>query len=227
MQRSKTKSLPSFEALPAGDRQTLYTRRMWREFYRCARIATGESEPVPSRVAALALAHTGVETAYGAYLYGWNVGNVMTTGDESYFAGQDTMPEAAPDGSTTNKIFAAKFRWYPNAFAGVADYLRVVRDRDRYVRAWAAMLAGDPYFLIELRHAGYFTGRSYVHSGESLARLDTDEELVGVFTQHVQRVNADTDDLRPSKGRFALGLSIVASVGLGATLTTLRGLAND
>jgi len=227
VQRAKTKSLPSFEALPSGDRQTKYARLMWREFYRAARIATDELDPVPCRVATLALAHTGVETAYGAYLYGWNVGNIMAQGTEHFYASQDTTAEPLPGGGTGNKVFAARFVWYPTAFAGVAGYLKVVRDRERYAKAWAAMMAGDPYFLIELRHGGYFEGRSYVHAGETLPRVDTDEEILAVFVQHVQRVNADTCDLRPTKGRAVLGMAIAGSFAASSVATTLANMLED
>lgn len=50
------------------------------------------------------------------------------------------------------------FRAYKTAIEGAEDYIKLVSQRSRYVKAWQALLAGDPVqYVKELRAGGYFT----------------------------------------------------------------------
>lgn len=51
-----------------------------------------------------------------------------------------------------------RFRAYPTPAAGAEDYLRLLRERQRFAPAWRAALRGDPEaFCDELKRGGYFT----------------------------------------------------------------------
>lgn len=221
--RAAVKSAPELVRIAdGGSRLTAYVRRFWPTFYRLAQ-STTDSDEAARNLAAVALAHTGAETAHGLALYGWNFGNL--TGAADYFERNDTKPRETSAGVVNDPI-VLRFAWFPNETKGAAAYYRTIRDAPRYAGAWWRAVAGSPSYLPELRSAGYFTGRSWVHPGESLPRLDTDAELAAAFGKHLDRVRSDVAILEGNpQRRQTIGIAIVGSVVASAVLSTVVYLA--
>lgn len=103
------------------------------------------------------LAQWALETGRGLHMHNYNLGNIKsnaTSGDWCFFACNEIIGGKVvwfePDHPS------CCFRSYPTLEAGAEDYLTILRNR--FSKAWPAVLAGDPYkFVSALKNQGYFT----------------------------------------------------------------------
>ena len=211
--RARTTSLPGYAALKLRARLDLFARRLWPTARELAFYAAG-TRTQGDNLARCAIGHAGGETAFGSSLYGWNVGNIVAGSDSrDWFAATDTAPAPAPGGGTTDVTYAVRFRWYHTLRAGLTDYILAIA-KPRYSEAWAAALEGSPSFLPLARKGGWFVGRSRLHAGETVPRVDTDAELEQAFTVSLELVGAATPS--PGPARRIVGGAVL--VGLGAAM---------
>lgn len=137
--------------------------------------ALGRAWPdaAPAQLCVL-LAQWALETARGAAMHCWNVGNIKcpagdASHDYTYFACTEVV-----NGKTVAiepPAIGCRFRAFLSLDAGVSDYLATVRAR--FGSAWPAVLAGDPEsFAALLKAAGYYTAPEPSYAAGLRARYD-------------------------------------------------------
>jgi hypothetical protein len=116
---------------------------------RAALLAAG----LPAAAVPIVLAHSALETAAWRGLWGWNVGNIVATGNVAW--------QALPG-------VALPFRVYPSLAAGAADFVALLAARGAVAPAAAGDLAG---YVAALKAGGYAgPGADYVAYQAGIAR---------------------------------------------------------
>lgn len=107
----------------------------------------------------VAWAHVALENAHGRGLWNWNFGNISTSGAWPTGFYVIRVPERVRRNPDVWKPIDMKFRSYPTASAGAADYWSFMRAE--YGAAVDLFDAGNAYAAgIELGRAGYYTAHA-------------------------------------------------------------------
>lgn len=105
---------------------------------------------------AMVLAQNDLETGNRKSMWNYNVGNITTSGKDSfdYFDDLTTSEQVSKD---VWKKMNLKYRAYPTLEAGVEDYLNLLSS-GRYTKAWEHIKNPNPEsFSKALKSAGYYT----------------------------------------------------------------------
>jgi hypothetical protein len=105
---------------------------------------------------AMVLAQNALETGHRKSMWNYNVGNIITNGNDSYDYFDDLTTDEQIKPGTWKKM-NLKYRAYPSLDAGVKDYLKFISGK-KYSGAWKHILNPDPVaFSKALKSAGYYT----------------------------------------------------------------------
>ncbi len=152
-----------------------------------------------------------VETAGGARIYNWNLGNVRPTAGQlrTYFPSAfEMLDEVPPDAVKATQSLdgkwkcdfvpphpATRFRAFRSLDEGVAEHL--VTLRGRFKAAWPAVVAGDALqFAVILKRQRFYTGPESGYASEMVRRMILIEsKLNGVNLSTQVRVSRALEQL--------------------------------
>ncbi len=121
------------------------------------------------------LAQWALETANGASMVQWNIGNVKhVSGD-----GLDWCTYTTTEGSGANvQTLQQSFKAYPNLQAGLGAFFAMFQGSGRYASAWPSVESGDvDGFAQALKAKGYYTASEASYAAGMKARLAQLEAL--------------------------------------------------
>jgi hypothetical protein len=169
-------------------------------------IATFGTEPQRASILVL-LAQWGIETANGASMIQFNVGNFKHVAGDGWSWSTFETTECDADGTCTPQ--EASFAAYPDLEIGVAVYFHAMVTR--WKAAWPAVVAGDTLaFAKALKTQGYYTAPLAQYAAGLAAR----------FAYFDKQITSDPSVPLTALPIYVLGLSLAAA---GAYYATTQG----